>query len=307
MPTTTRLLVTRRRALFIGAAALVPVLGRAAQAQEAFWQGNALGAHAEIRLRHLSQPEAAPIFAAIEDELDRLEAIFSLYREDSALSRLNRDGQLDAPPPELLEVLSLAASVHAETGGLFDPTVQPLFRLYAEAGIAGRTVAPEALAETLTRVGFAGVAVDPEAVRFARSGMGLTLNGIAQGYITDRIAALLRVQGLADTLVDIGEIAALGAGPSGRGWRVAIDGGPVLTLTDQAIATSAPLGTTLDAVGRVGHILHPLEGWVPPVQTRVSVIETSAARADALSTACALMPTETLSSLARPGRQIVAA
>jgi thiamine biosynthesis lipoprotein len=297
--------LTRRRALFIGAAAAATAgLGQAARAASAEWQGSALGAHARISLRHLSQPEAAPVFAAVEAELLRLEAIFSLYRSDSAISVLNRDGRLAAPAPELLDILTLAATAHAETGGLFDPTVQPLYRLYAEA--AGQ-VGPEALEAALAKVGFDALRFDAGAVAFARPGMGLTLNGIAQGHVTDRIAALLREKGLRDILVDIGEIAALGNGPSGSGWRVQIaDGGPVLELSDRAIATSAALGTVLDQGGRIGHILHPRKGWVQPQHRQVSVVDESAASADALSTAAVLMQAADLAALETGGRRIIA-
>ena len=297
--------LTRRRALFIGAAAAASAsLGTQARAATAEWQGNALGAHARISLRHLSQPEAAPVFAAVEAELRRLEAIFSLYRTDSAISALNRDGRLVAPPPEMLAILTLAASVHAETGGLFDPTVQPLFRLYAEG--AGK-VAPGALEEVLPKVGFDGLRFDTAGIDFLRPGMGLTLNGIAQGHVTDRIAALLRLEGFRDVLVDIGEIAALGDGPAGSGWRVQIaDGGPVLELSDRAIATSAALGTVLDQAGTVGHILHPRKGWIAPEHRQVSVVDETAARADALSTAAVLMPAADLEALETGGRRIFA-
>ena len=297
--------LTRRRALFIGAAATASFgLGRVAKAATADWQGNALGAHASISLRHLSQSEAAPVFAAVEAELARLESIFSLYRADSAISALNRDGRLAAPPPELLEILTLASTTHAATGGLFDPTVQPLFRLYAEA--AGQ-VDPAALQHTLTLVGFERLGFDAGEVRFARPGMCLTLNGIAQGHITDRIAALLRGKGFRDVLVDIGEIAALGIGPDGKGWRVQIaGGGPVVNVSDRAIATSAALGTVLDRDGRVGHILHPRKGWIAPQHRQVSVIDATAASADALSTAAVLMPARDLAALETGGRRIIA-
>lgn len=297
--------LTRRRALFIGAAAAASAsLGTVARAATAEWQGSALGAHARISLRHLGQPEAAPVFAAIEAELRRLEAIFSLYRTDSAISALNRDGRLVAPPPEMLDILTLAASVHAETGGLFDPTVQPLFRLYAEG--AGM-VAPEALEEALPKIGFDALRFDAAGIDFLRPGMGLTLNGIAQGHVTDRIAALLRAEGFRDVLVDIGEIAASGDGPSGSGWRVQIaDGGPVLELSDRAIATSAALGTVLDQAGKVGHILHPRKGWIAPEHRQVSVVDETAARADALSTAAVLMPAADLRALETGGRRIFA-
>lgn len=299
--------ITRRRALFIAAAAAATTLAPVARAAEAHWRGHALGAHAEIRFRHLSQAEAKPLFAAIEAELARLENIFSLYRADSALSRLNRDGALDLPPPELVELLTLARGVHAGTGGLFDPTVQPVFDTYARAVTEGHKVAPETLAQALSLVDMERVSVATSSIRLGRAGMALTLNGIAQGHLTDRIAALLKSAGLTDVIVDIGEILAFGSSATGPGWTVRIAGVPgTRNLRDHALATSAPLGTVLDAAGTIGHILHPARGWVAPVQRQVSVFADTAALADGLSTAAALMPDAELAALRARGFEVVA-
>ena len=71
-------------------------------------------------------------------EIRRLERIFSLYLPDSALSRLNRDAVLKAPPFELLECLSIAGTVHQTSGGRFDPTVQALWAAHARATVRGQ-------------------------------------------------------------------------------------------------------------------------------------------------------------------------
>ena len=294
---------SRRRILSIGAAlAAGPFLGRAAQAAEAHWIGHALGAHASMRLIGLSDTEAAPVFTRIDAELRRLEGIFSLYSSQTALSRLNRDGVLDAPPAELLELLSLVREAHMQTGGLFDPTVQPLFRHYAEGS--------GALEDALAQVGWADVHVAGDRIAFAKPAMALTLNGVAQGYITDRIAALLRAEGFDNVLVNIGEIRAMGAGPDGAGWRIGLaapQGGveAVLRLSDSAVATSAPFGTMIDPMARVGHILHPRYGALPAHHRRVTVLHDSAAMADAFSTAAALMDDRELAALRAHGVHIV--
>lgn len=299
--------LTRRRALFIAAAATaMPLFGRAGPVAEARWQGAALGAHAEMRIQNLDAAEAAQVFAAVEAELVRLERIFSLYQTDSAISVLNATGRLQAPPPELLEVLGLARAVHAETGGLFDPSVQPLFTLYAEAGAMGRQVTKDDLQAIASAIDFYSVTFDTSAVKFARTGMGLTLNGVAQGYVTDRISALLRREGLSNVLVDIGEIAAAGTGADGQGWPVRIaNGGPRLRLSDRAVATSMPLGTRLYALENIGHIFHPSRGWIVPRRRQVSVVAETAALADAVSTAAVLLPDEALDALRKRGFGIV--
>ena len=283
--------LTRRRFLSISAAAAslaTSLVATPVQASDvARWRGQALGAHASMTLDGLGDSEAQPIFGAVEQELTRLEAIFSLYRDDSEISRLNQSGQLVAPSAELLDVLSLSGALFAATDGAFDPTVQPLWLALAQGG----DVAAKAVAKAV--VGWQNVQFDTTAVRLTRPGMGLTLNGIAQGYITDRIAALLRRRGLNNVLIDMGEIAALGGHGDGRDWQAGIarpDGVVVhrVSLRDRALATSAPLGTVMPQNGGFGHIVDP-SGAAAASQNLVSISAPLAAVADGLSTACCLL------------------
>lgn len=276
-------MLNRRRFLTISAAAVA--LPRRAAASPHVWTGAAMGARATIRITH---PDAVAITTRAAAEIDRLEGVFSLYRPDSALARLNATGQLDAPPFELLECLTLAGSVHAASGGLFDPTVQRLWETWAEAAIAGRRPTPSEIKATLALIGWNRVRVDADAV-VTEPGMALTLNGIAQGYVADRVAALLEAEGLSDILIDTGELRALGGQPGGGVWPVRLAQGGEVGLRERALATSAPLGTTFDPEGRCGHILDPRTGQPEPSAWRaVSVTAPQAALADALSTALCL-------------------
>lgn len=279
--------VTRRRLIMISAAlAVLPAAARAAPEALRQWTGQALGARASIRLAHA---DGEAIAARVMAEIDRLEDILSLYRPQSALSRLNRDGHLPAPPFELLECLSLAGAVHHASGGRFDPTVQPLWALWAEAAASGRQPDAGAIEETRRRTGWGGVELDAAAITL-RPGMALTLNGIGQGYVADRVAALLEAEGLTDILIDTGELRALGGKPDGAQWPVRLETGGRLALRQRALATSAPLGTTFDQAGRDGHILDPRTGRPTAAAWRaVSVSAPSAAIADALATAACLI------------------
>ena len=188
---------------------------------------------------------------------------------------------------------ALAGTVHRATGGAFDPTIQPLWRLYADAAARDATPGPAEIAETRERTGWRHLRLDTSEVAFVRPGMALTLNGIAQGYIADRIAGLLCSESFKDLLVDMGEIAALGTRPDGRPWRAGIaepSGTMVhrLELSDRALATSAPLGTLLDRNGVVGHIIDPRTGAPGAVHRLVAISHSRAALADALSTALCL-------------------
>jgi len=219
--------------------------------------------------------------------------VFSLYRAGSALSRLNAAGRLDAPPFELLECLSLAGRVHVASKGAFDPTVQPLWAAYATAYANGQAPDAATIDHARAAIGWDRLRYDAGQITLA-PGQALTLNGIAQGYVADRIAQRLRSEGLRDVLIDTGEIAAAGHQPDGTGWTVDIQGDRRITLQDRALATSAPLGTVLDQQATVGHILDPRRGTPTVAPWRqVSVSCPGAALADALSTAACLLPDRT--------------
>lgn len=278
-------LLSRRRFLAISAAsAACPAV--AAPTPTARWHGSALGAPATMQLAGLTDAQAHPIFAAVEVEVTRLENIFSLYRPESQLSRLNRDGQLSNPAPELLDLLSLCTALYENSDGVFDPTIQPLW-----VALANNANAVD-IASAKATIGWHKVSVNSDAVRLPYPGQSaLTLNGIAQGAVTDRIAALLRSKGLKNVLVDMGEIAALGDRNDGQPWQVGLAGPERtvkkrITLSDRAVATSDSASLMLTDVH--GHILSPTDEM--PGHRVLSVSAKTAALADGLSTALCALP-----------------
>ncbi len=289
-------MITRRRTLCIlaGAAAL-PVLGQGAGANTRQWSGIALGAKARIILDHNN---AQALIARAVSEIDRLEQIFSLYRSDSQLSALNRDGQVLNPAFDLVQLLSVCGSLNARTGGVFDPTIQALWSVYAQRYSAGIPPDAEDIAQARKTTGWNYVEFSQNRVFFHRPGVALTLNGIAQGYIADKITRLLHAEGVSNVLVDTGEIAALGTAPDGEPWSVKLKGhgGRSVTLDNSAIATSARLGTVFDTGGVAGHILDPRTGVSNGKWSTVSVISGTAAEADGLSTAFCLMEEDEIST-----------
>ncbi|HEX6141209.1 MAG TPA: FAD:protein FMN transferase [Geminicoccaceae bacterium] len=288
----------RRRFLsLIAAPAAIALPGAGGARPEAVrWQGTALGARASLVMGGIDAARGRRLIGHVLAEIDRLERIFSLHRADSALSLLNRQGRLTTPPQELVDVLAEAARIHRLSGGAFDVTIQPLWRLHA--GHFARPQAPAtgpsaaAVAQARERTGFEQVEIGPDEIRFARPGMAITLNGIAQGTVTDRIADLLRGEGLEHVLIDMGEIAATGHHPSGRAWSIGLGAAGRLELRDAAVATTDPRGTTFDAAGRHHHLLDPRTGRSSGHARRVTVVAPRASLADALSTALAVMPPE---------------
>jgi thiamine biosynthesis lipoprotein len=266
------------------------------------WRGVALGADAVLQIHHPDPAVADLLIERSLAEVRRLEAVFSLQRADSALSRLNAAGRLDEPPFDLVRLLGESGEFSRLTGGAFDATVQPLWDLYAahfaraDADPAGPSAAEREAA--LRRVGYERVRVEEAAIRLTPQ-TALTLNGIAQGYITDRVAELLLASGIERALVDMGETRALGERPDGGPWRVGIEDpadpqriAETLELRNRAIATSGGYGTPFDAAGRFNHIFDPATGLTSSRYRAVSVVAPLATTADALSTAFSLMPLE---------------
>ena len=128
--------MSRRRALtIVAAAAGMPLLCGADRSHSApllhQWTGTSLGSPSQLLLYHDDGATAARIARECAAEIERLERIFALYRADSEIARLNRDGRIDFPSIDLLTVLSQCQALSALSDGAFDVTVQPLWTLYA--------------------------------------------------------------------------------------------------------------------------------------------------------------------------------
>lgn len=300
---------SRRRILRIvaglaGAAAVPwPVFGKSniSLSPPHRWEGAALGAEGSILLYHPDAAIAQDLLDRCVREIERLESLFSLYRPHSALCRLNRLGRLPTPPEDFIRLLALAKKWHRLTGGAFDVTVQPLWELYARhfasptADPAGPP--PARIARIRESMGVEAIRLSPVEIRLQKPGMALTLNGIAQGYITDRVTELLRAYGLQHILVELGEFRAGGPRPDGNPWQIGIADPKqpwraieTLSLQQGAVATSGSYGLFFEPSGRHHHLFNPLTGQSPSHHRSVTVLAPDATTADALSTALAILP-----------------
>jgi FAD:protein FMN transferase len=311
--------VTRRRAFGIVAAAaglplMIAGLRATVPAGQLFtWQGEVLGGLAELSLWHTDEATAHRAMRKIEAEVARYETIFSLARAQSEISRLNAAGSLARPSTELRTLLEEGRRFSVLSAGAFDVSVQPLWRLYEAHFWSGRSIVDGARAgDILARahdvaqalVDYRAIEIGAGRIAFARPGMAVTLNSLAQGFITDAAADLLRNEGFETAFVDLGEIRALGRHPDGRAWRVGIRDGrpaagaiaesassamespaPAVELTDTAMAVSGGYGTTFELSGRYHHIFDPTTGDSARALIDAAVIGPRATIANGLSTA----------------------
>jgi len=294
--------LTRRRVISIVAAAaglplMIAAVRATAPAGQFFnWQGEVLGALSELTLWHTDAAKAQRTILQVRGEIARYERIFSLYLEDSEISRLNAAGTLRKPSPELRGLVEESQRFGALSEGAFDISVQPLWRLYeahfwshadVQADIAARA---RDVARDL--VDYRQIDTGTAHIGFARAGMAITLNSVAQGFITDAIADLLRNEGFESAVVDLGEFHTLGRHPDGHPWRIGIrsamaQGGIARTveLENMALAVSGGYGTTFEPTGRFHHIFDPHTGASANGLADVAVIGPRATAANGLSTA----------------------
>jgi thiamine biosynthesis lipoprotein len=246
-------------------------------------------------------PAALEAAEAALDEIDRLEAQLTVYRDSSEVTRLNRAAPYAAIPVEggLFDLLLTAARITADTEGAFDATAGALIKAWGFYRGPRRVPADAERAAALHRVGMRHVVLDPasRSVRYLRAGLELNLGAIGKGYALDRAATLLRDRwNFASALLHGGHssVYAIGNEPGDeRGWAVGLSHPwepgrrvALLRLRDQALGTSAATFRHLEHQGRkLGHILDPRSGWPAEGVGLASAVAPTAAEADALATA----------------------
>jgi len=273
-------MITRRHMLTIAAAAGgASLLGLSshAKAHVTKWRGVALGGEASMHVIHPDPIIAENMIKSAVNELRRLEKIFSLYDPASSLSKLNEESRLEMPPIELVMLLNSARQISEASNGLFDVTVQPLWDHYQSSSLAY----PDPI------IGQKHMIIDRQAI-ILNQGQKITLNGIAQGAITDHLMEMFKNNGFSNLLLSTGEISAFGKNENNHFWSVALGhhGGTVLELNNAAVATSEAI--PLKEGSSNSHFFNPLNGRNESYFNRVSVVAANATIADGLSTALML-------------------
>jgi thiamine biosynthesis lipoprotein len=298
---TTQKLPTRRGVLKIAAAAaVVPALAGGVRALAPGgklydWQLDVMGAVSELALWHEDSKVAGRTIEQVRAEVARLDGIFSLYRADSEISRLNRDGFLDNPSWELRDQLDWGRRFSELSDGAFDISVQPLWQLYAAHFWSGARASDdiEAAARGVAQklVDYRRIDIGPRRIAFGRPGMGVTLNSIGQGFVADRIADMLGEEGFTHVYADLGETRLIGGHPDGRPWRIGLSDpknparfARTLELENTGLAVSGGYGTRFEETGRYHHIFDPRTGLSARKMTAIAVTAPSAMIANGLAT-----------------------
>ncbi|MDH3222749.1 MAG: FAD:protein FMN transferase [Gemmatimonadota bacterium] len=274
------------------------------------WSGSTMGTTYNVKVdAEIDLTAQQGVANGIDSVLARVNALMSTYDSASEISRFNRHRSLEpfGISPELVQVLALAQEISDRSGGAFDVTVGPLVDAWGFGPEEPPPHPPGApKLETLReRVGTQGLSLDSN-LRTLTKGhreIGIDLSAIAKGYAVDLIAALLETRGLTRYLVEIGgELRAGAPKRLGVAWSVGIERpepeqrrlGARLSLDRQAIATSGdyrnfrPTGE-----GPRAHLIDPRTGAaIPFTGVSVSVVDETAAAADAWATALSVAGAE---------------
>jgi thiamine biosynthesis lipoprotein len=254
----------------------------------------AMGTFVAVTVMHPSRSQADDVIGKAFDEMDRASRILDRYQSSSAIGTLNRDGYLADLPKEVCDVVARSQHFYQASNGAFDMTVKPLVDLYKEHfADHGKAPSESQVAQVLNLVDGKAVQFDGKSIRLAKEGMGITLDGIAKGYIIDCGAKVLAAHGIKHGLINAGgDIRAIGGKDNRTPWRVAVQNpekeGPyadVITMTNGAIATSGNYEIYFDKEKLYHHIVSPKTGRSPLQSASVTVMASNVMDADALSTA----------------------
>lgn len=275
----------------------------AAPALQHFQHEQVLGTSLRMQVAGTTPAAAEAAHAVALAEIARLDAVFSTWRDDSELSRLNHAQAAMAVSPELRHVLAQCEHWRQASDGAFSCRLGGPLQTWRAA--AAGTQLPDRV--QLRQQARALAQLEPQvdaATLLPLPGLQWQVDGIAKGYILDRALQQARhaapdAQGIA---LDIGGDAVYWGEPeAGQGWRVGVadprapadNAAPraLLNLHSQAIASSGhhSRGFTVGR-RRFSHILDPMEGWPLSYPPSATVIAPDAITADALATALSVMP-----------------
>jgi thiamine biosynthesis lipoprotein len=246
--------------------------------------------------------------------IGRLERLMNAHRIDSEVSKVNSSAyQQDVVvSDEMLDVLALSLQYSRLSGGAFDISIAPLWKLWKSAERSGILPDHAAIRSVLPSVGYENIKLNEKkrTVRFLKPSMEIDLGGIAKGYAVDCALGALREHGITAALVDAGgDIAAVGRPPNAKTWRIGVRKPglrgtrmpEIINLTAGAVATSGDYERYVEIAGkRFSHIIDPRTGSPVEGMSSVTVIAPDATAADALATTCSVLgPVEGLNLAAR--------
>ncbi len=241
------------------------------------------------------------LLASAMEEMLRIDFAFSPYKEDSELTRMNREAAKGwvAISPEMKVLLDRSREASERSNGAFDITFASVGRYYDYR--AGKVPTDEER-KAITAIDYHHVLLsdDGSHVRYAKPEVYVDLGGIAKGHAVDKVTARLQQAGVTMASISAGGDSRIIGDRQGEPWTVGVrdprhkDGVAVLLpLIDTAVSTSGDYERYFEKDGvRYHHILDPETGNSARGSLSVTIMGPNATLTDALSTTVFVMGPE---------------
>jgi thiamine biosynthesis lipoprotein len=220
-----------------------------------------------------------------------LESLLSRFQSQSQLCSLNRSGKLISAAPDLVEILTTCKQLFAASGGAFDVTVEPLLRTYRSAQHSNTLPDPTEIRRARSKVDSENLRIEGSDVILAESGMAITLDGIAKGYIIDQGVECLRRHGFDSVLVEAGgDLRASGTREDDAPWKVGLQAPRsrgllgTMKLDRGAVATSGDYQQWFSEDLKHHHVVDPRKGESSRWLASATVLAPTVMIADAVAT-----------------------
>ena len=242
----------------------------------------------------------------IDSLLHDFDLTASLWEPESLIRRIN-DNRDSIANTLFADLLNKSNEINLLTDGCYDCTVGKLVKAWGFGFEKSTEMTPQRVDSlrrycgkpaTLNR-GADGITT----VRKPSPETEIDFNAIAQGYSVDLVGRYLEHKGIGNYIIDIGgEVLAKGCKADSTHWTIGIERPSaqryssreietVITLRDRAVVTSGNYRKYYEKDGlRYSHTIDPSTGYpVKHTLLSVSVVDTTAWRADALATAFMVM------------------
>ncbi|MDP7141140.1 MAG: FAD:protein FMN transferase [Candidatus Woesearchaeota archaeon] len=224
-------------------------------------------------------------------EIERINSLMSHYNNQTQVGILNNEGILKNPDTELINILRQSEYYSALSNGAFDITVQPLLELYTNSfQKTGKPPSEKEIKTTLSLVNYQDILIEETSISFDKTGMRITLGGIAKGYAVDKAIGVLKANNIDSALINAGgDIRAIG-NKGKEDWSIALrnprdeqDYITIINLNNKAVATSGDYERYFVDKSQ-HHIINPKTGKSALDLISVTILAEKAVDADALAT-----------------------
>ena len=259
-----------------------------------------MGTFISMTLFHPSKNKAEEAMGKAFEKIEILSRELNRFNSISAVARLNNEGRLNDVPPSMMKVVHRSLSYYKLSNGCFDVTVKPVVDLFQESFSKGKRPTEAEIKERARLIGSNKIEFSGKRIVFKEPGMGITLDGIAKGYVVDQAAKVLDKHGIKHYLINAGgDIRVSGRKSNGKPWLIAVQDPhkkgnypAIIRMSRGAIATSGNYEIYFDKEKMFYHIVDPKTGMSPKPDVSVSIVAYTCCDADALATGVFVMKPE---------------